>query len=200
MSKKQAHHKMQDCLSFLPILPSRTHLCSMLVLPSQSSWTFLGTESDHWYPLVLISLHKGSLSPILYFSQHSHCLHCSLPFSACQGQVCIGGVSCWTCLLCGTAKGQTGLKQGQDRVFSECAWVHLDLPLVPKGKEEYDEKDPEMGTNGQDSWGILPQSIAGQCPLVFLSRDMPLLDYEIQGNSFLDFLGHVGTMHDICPI
>lgn len=76
MSKEQAHHKMQDRLSFLPILPSRTHLCSVFVLPSQTSWTFLRTESDHRYPLVLISLHKGSLSPILYFSQHSHCLHC----------------------------------------------------------------------------------------------------------------------------
>lgn len=72
MSKKQAHHKMQDRLSFLPTLPSRTHLCSMLVLPSQSSWTFFRTDSDHWNP----SLHKGSLSPILYFSQHSRCLHC----------------------------------------------------------------------------------------------------------------------------
>lgn len=85
-------------------------------------------------------------------------------------------------------------------MFSECPWVHLDLPLVPKGKEDCDEKDPEMGTNGQDSWGILSQSTAGQCPLVSLSRGMPLLDYEIQSNCFLDFLGHVGTMSDICPI
>lgn len=53
------HHKIQDHLSFLHILPSRTHLCSLPVLPCQP-WNL----PESWIPSLITS---GPCKPLQRF-------------------------------------------------------------------------------------------------------------------------------------
>lgn len=49
-----------------------------------------------------------------------------------------------------------------------------------------------------NSWGVLSESLAGQCLLASHSRVTSLLGSKTQGGCFLDFLGEVSIMHKGC--
>lgn len=84
-------------------------------------------------------------------------------------------------------------------MFSGYPWINSDLSFVPESTEDWDDR---KGPGDEGRWagqlGILSQFIAGWCSLASPSRVMPLWDYETQGECFLDFLGQLGTMSEIC--